>query len=167
MLSANLHRRHLARHRRRRRGQCAGLARAQIAPAESQDATKCQIGRSIDSLPDERQHLAPANDGSTAGDKVAKADPEPANKSCAWRGFATGSSRKGGRQEKPTPNPKFRHGQRRTPPSCLPRNADRERIAEIARDAQEAIEDHSQMAAIFEADDRLAAAMAEIKAAQG
>ena len=39
----------------------------------------------------------------------------------------------------------------------------RERIAEIARDAQEAIEDNSQMAAIFEADDRLAAAMAEIK----
>ena len=38
-----------------------------------------------------------------------------------------------------------------------------ERIAEIARDAQEAIEDNSQMAAIFEADDRLAAAMAEIK----
>ena len=39
----------------------------------------------------------------------------------------------------------------------------RERIAEIARDAQEAIEENSQMAAIFDADDRLAAAMAEIK----
>ena len=46
----------------------------------------------------------------------------------------------------------------------LAENAElRERIAEIARDAQEAIEDNSQMAAIFEADDRLAAAMAEIK----
>ena len=49
----------------------------------------------------------------------------------------------------------------------LAENAElRERIAEIARDAQEAIEDNSQMAAIFEADDRLAAAMAEIKLAQ-
>ena len=49
-------------------------------------------------------------------------------------------------------------------PQKSQQNADlRERIAEIARDAQEAIEDNSQMAAIFEADDRLAAAMAEIK----
>ena len=46
----------------------------------------------------------------------------------------------------------------------LAENAElRERIAEIARDAQEAIEDNSQMAAIFEADDQLASAMAEIK----
>ena len=84
--------------------------------------------------------------------------------SCAWIGgsFATGSGRKGGRQEKNQRKPVMVSEERAAE---FTENAElREQNREIARD-QEAIEDNSQMAAIFEADDRLAAAMAEIKLA--
>ena len=97
-------------------------------------------------------------------DKVAKADPELA-KQVAHGGFATGSSRKGGRRENQRRNPVM--VSENAPPSCLPRTpgCGSESRSRVTRRSK--IEDNSQMAAIFEADDRLAAAMAEIKRLKG
>ena len=95
---------------------------------------------------------------------MAKADPDLAKAVGHGHVSLPAAVAKVEGKEKPSPKPKPKLLTEAESAALLAENTEaRERIAEIARDAQEAIEDNSQMAAIFEADDRLAAAMAEIK----
>ena len=163
VLSANLHRRHLSP------AQSAAIVSSAQDWAKAQTHGGNRRADQMDCSPLETiAGRAAASGASTKtqqrADKVAKADPELAKQVAHGEVSLPAAVAKVEGREKPTPKPKPVMVSEERAAELLAENAElRERIAEIARDAQEAIEDNSQMAAIFEADDRLAAAMAEIK----
>jgi len=161
VLSANLHRRHLSP------GQAAAIVASAQDWAKAQPAYRPEKGCHVAPLSTvaERSAQSGASERTQQrADKVAKADPELAKQVAHGKVSLPAAVAKVEGREKPTPKPKPVMVSEDRAAEITAENAElRERIAEIARDAQEAIEDNSQMAAIFEADDRLAAAMAEIK----
>lgn len=161
VLSANLHRRHMT----------AGQQAAIVASA--QDWAKAQThggdrkSLQVDTCPLETAADRAAQSGASEktqrrADKVAKADPELAK--AVGHGEVSLPKAVAQVEGKPSRAPKPKLLSADESARILAENARLQEIAEtLAADAREATEDNASMAAVFEADDKLAAAMKEIE----
>jgi hypothetical protein len=163
VLSANLHRRHLSP------AQSAAIVSSAQDWAKAQTHGGNRRADQMDCSPLETiAGRAAASGASTKtqqrADKVAKADPELAKQVAHGEVSLPAAVAKVEGREKPTPKPKPVMVSEERAAELLAENAElREQMETVARDAQETLADNESMAKIFEADDKLAAAMAEIE----
>jgi ParB-like chromosome segregation protein Spo0J len=158
VLSANLHRRHLSP------GQAAAIV------ASAQDWAKAQtVGNPqwcnvapLQTAADRSAESGASLRTQKAADKVAKADPELAK--AVGHGEvslpAAVAQVEGKPQKTKQPKPKLLSEEESA--RLIAENARLQEVAEeLAKDAKDAVDDNASMAAIFESDDRLAAALQE------
>lgn len=163
VLSANLHRRHLTP------GQSAAIVASAQAWAEAQkhggDRKSDQSATlHFDSAADRAEKSGASLRTQKSADKVAKADPELAK--AVGHGDVSLPAAVAKVEGKPPkerkPKPAMVSEERAA--EILAENAElREQMEAVTRDAQETLADNESMAKIFESDDKLAAAMAEIE----
>lgn len=161
VLSANLHRRHMTAGQ-----QAAIVASAQDwAKAQSHGGDrKSDQGATLhlDSVAKRAEQSGASERTQKAADKVAKADPELAK--AVGHGEVSLPKAVAQVENKPPKPPKPKLLSEEESARILAENARLQEIAEtLAADAREATEDNASMAAVFEADDKLAAAMKEIE----
>ncbi|HNP42606.1 MAG TPA: hypothetical protein PKI24_23950, partial [Nitrospira sp.] len=158
VLSANLHRRHLSP------GQAAAIVASAQDWANAQTVGNPQLRNvaQLDTAKDRAEISGASHRTQQSADKVAKADPELARR--VAHGEVSLPAAVAQVENKPIKPPKPKLLSEEESARILADNAElRERMQEIASGAQEAIADNESMAKIFDADDRLCAALEEIK----
>ena len=159
VLSANLHRRHLSP------GQAAAIVASAQDWAKAQTVGNPQLRHvaQLDTAKDRADISGAGHRTQQRADKVAKADPELAKQ--VAHGVVTLPAAVAQVEGKPPkeskPKPKLLTEEESA--RILAENERLQEVAEnLAADAQASLDDNMSMAKVFEADDRLAAAMKEI-----
>lgn len=160
VLSANLHRRHLSP------GQAAAIVASAQDWAKAQTVGNPQFGNvtGLATVADRMDQSGASDKTQRQADKVAKADPDLAKQ--VAHGVVTLPAAVAKVDGKPKaerkPKPKLLSEEESS--LILAENARLQEVADtLAADAQASLDDNMSMAKIFEADDRLAAAMKEIE----